>query len=59
MKLHERLENLEKRIVEIEEKQLASQEAIATIYEERQKNNLKVDEVLATIYEEVLAMKGI
>lgn len=49
--------SLEERLKNLEQGQIATQEAIATMYEDHTKRNLQVDETLATIYE-TLTDKG-
>lgn len=49
--------SLEERLKNLEQGQIATQEAIATMYEDHTKRNLQTDETLATIYETV-ADKG-
>ena len=49
--------SLEERLAKIENTQLATQDALATMYEDSTKRNLQVDETLATIYEELVAKK--
>lgn len=49
--------SLEERLAKIENAQLATQDALATMYEDSTKRNLQVDETLATIYE-ALTDKG-
>lgn len=46
--------SLEDRLKNLEQGQIATQEAIATMYEDHTKRNLQVDETLATIYETVV-----
>lgn len=48
---------LMKKLEEVSENQLVTQEAIATIYEENAERDIKNSEVLATIYEELLEGK--
>lgn len=49
--------SLEERLKNLEQGQIATQEAIATMYEDHTKRNLQIDETLATIYE-TLTDKG-
>lgn len=49
--------SLEERLKNLEQGQIVTQEAIATMYEDSTKRNIQVDETLATIYE-ALTDKG-
>lgn len=49
--------SLEERLAKIENAQLATQDALATMYEDDKKRSVQVDETLATIYEELVAKK--
>lgn len=49
--------SLEERLKNLEQGQIATQEAIATMYEDHTKRKLQIDETLATIYE-TLTDKG-
>lgn len=55
--LEEEKVSLEERLKNLEQGQIATQEAIATMYEDHTKRNLQIDETLATIYE-TLTDKG-